>query len=761
MTWSSIEPVLDGLVDGCGDRRAYLAAYAQIAEELDAPTAAAAQQRYHNISASLVEYVDRRLDGVRARLLQTMDSQSLLRGYTEQWAQFRRWSRPVAGLFRRLDVDWTQVERRTRPELPSVPELLLQRWCRMVGGPLGCRLAAALRQALDWGDTDAVAALRVAYAELAPDSASLLSRQLSDAPDVYRDYYEQPCIERIVGRIQEQVRRHSAAPDAHIAAVRRLLAAEARAAAEYLDPASVDTLRREAMLQLIVHYLRDAENAHAPRLDGCGPINIDAAFVQLHARATGAARRSLDGIFTSCIRADTLDALPSPDSGSAALHACRVVEQLARVRRLYDAVIRHCFDDACELQSAFTRAFTRLLADPQAVRACAGESLERVLVRYLHMVLHDRGAQMVPGLAGCERQAVRSIKTAQLLVPLCRDKMAFYSQYALHLARRLLAGAWIPLEQAAVEILADKPAPMLPADEPAPAADLRSTPELDTAEAVRAAYIAEFGRMLSDVVVSQDLTQAFSRNIDIKVLALAAWPAPLISAAATAAHSALPAAQPLCDLCDAFAAQYESRNAYRRLQWQWAWARATVQLVFPASATRSAERGYTLVLNLGQLAILSLFTEDEDPELVLTRPQIAIRSGLPLNQANAELDTLIRARILLFSGEHIQLNAGFSERRRLIDIAHKTRAVRQRQEDAAYDAAVASSRVMYLQADIAAMLKRHQTLSFGELHRRIADRRQEFFAVRLPEFRLAVEKLIDRQIIERDADDVRRLSYML
>ncbi|KAJ2702356.1 ubiquitin ligase (cullin) of SCF [Coemansia sp. IMI 203386] len=288
-------------------------------------------------------------------------------------------------------------------------------------------------------------------------------------------------------------------------------------------------------------------------------------------------------------------------------------------------------------------------------------------------------------------------------------------------------------------------------------------------------------KIFTDIDTSHNMSWSFSQaaaanstvsvsDVNIKVLKMASWPAPILS---KSSEWMLP--PQLAHICGMFADAYNARHstrdqqhhgggggstAKRRLRWLWEYSKCSVQFFFPHSTGRVAKTGYTFVVNTFQLAILMLFTESGS--LGTNYGARSATTNIVSSIVHAELVIFAKARILVQLNDSYayQLDDRFNSKRQRIDISAIKKQCRAK-EEAKVTANTELDRRWYLMSDIAKFMKANRVMTYCELFEGVVSSRSKLFYFTSADIKAALEKVIDQGVVKRSEEDFNRLKYIL
>ncbi|KAJ1733690.1 ubiquitin ligase (cullin) of SCF [Coemansia sp. Benny D160-2] len=349
-----------------------------------------------------------------------------------------------------------------------------------------------------------------------------------------------------------------------------------------------------------------------------------------------------------------------------------------------------------------------------------------------------------------EAQALNEIQQLQVIISAFNNKFELFMYYEMLLARRLVSNQYISLEL-----------------------ERRALQDLKLSHILVGHADSSF-RMISDKIGSDAITQKFidclARNssgpqpakvdISVCVFGSSVWP-----------HAMQQTPEDSMRLPEIISSLYDSfENFYRReyhmkreISWNWRYSTATVKIYFPHTRSkRAAESGYTFVLNMYQLAILTLFIKprgfgtDNSASVdahYMTFDQIRQATQMKIARLGSEVSILVRTRILVDAGNQtLFLNHRFSPKRSFFNISTVRRIQKISEENLALRF-LDRERSLLIQAQAIRLLKHSGKLCFKELFDKVLNNLTGFFDVKSDDFKNAIESLLIKNFLKRDDDN--------
>ncbi|KAJ2458222.1 hypothetical protein GGF42_002207 [Coemansia sp. RSA 2424] len=720
-------------------------------------------------------YVNGHLAGVGRRLQQTERGAPLIAAYVSQWLHFAQASQAVSSSLGRTVGS-------------GMREVMVQAWYTAVFRRVEMGLATAAVALVDdarsggsAGDPQPLTTLHAALADLRPTLAPELQlpRGSGSSLRVYSSWYLEPYAWAAV-RYVDSCTRHLRAQGStreYIRLVSRLMEEEDRRAAAYLRLESVELLKCVLAQRFVaarlanIHAEASSILAAAANDEGGNDDDLRTVFCLLRrVPADSVAMQPLRKTFEAHVSQQILAALPkraerfdSNDSSSSAMSLAfsrDAVDWLLSELTRYRNIVKQCFDGDSGFSASLVAGLQRALNSDSLFGPNYPQlRAPLLLARYFGFLLQTDSALSLEltaaNPAGFENAVEACARDALQLCEYIKDKDKLMGHYLSLLARRLVTESSV-------------------------SADLERSVVAMLAPVVVFYNNVQIKAMLADMTTSEDLSALYkdvrspaSLDATFKVLTSAAWSQSLASEClpVLAVPTQISAA---CDrLANLYNARYSnplhggSNSSGRKLQWQWAYSKATIQMFFPNSVGRTAISGYTLVVNAYQLAILVLFTDSSClgyASQQLTPVEISYSIKLDLTVVGAELAVLERAGILVRvknGGNAVMINPSFNSRRMRIDISGIKRMRQQTADEIkTIDCVAEEHRRMQIQSVVVPLLKRHSVMHHKALFDAVTRHFERLFLVKNLAFKLAIDNLIDREFIRRKDDDNRVYEFL-
>ncbi|KAJ2879322.1 hypothetical protein H4R27_005379 [Coemansia aciculifera] len=536
--------------------------------------------------------------------------------------------------------------------------------------------------------------------------------------------------------------------------VTRLIDDEERRAVAYLRPESLESLRCVLAQRFVAGSLA-AIHAEAELMLATDDEDLRSVFCLLRrVPADRVAMQPLCDVFRAYVTQHTLAAMPSlaelnPNDASVSslAFARNAVDWLIAELNHLRAMTTRCFDDDPRFSNSLVAGLREAL-NSKDFMGSGHPQLEapRLLAGYFGLLLQTDSALALELAAahptGFENAVESRAREALQLCELVNGKDKLTYHYRSLLARRLVtdSSSSVDLERTIVAMLT-------------PLTGIDSTNRIND--------------MIEDMNLSHTLFADYrpsvssgSLDVSVKVLRENLWYGNLSSELSRT----MIVPRQVSAACEEFIEMYKSRynsapGKGRKLQWLWAYSKATIQLYFPHSVGRVAQTGYTIVVNTYQLAILALFTDASclgSAAQQLTPAEISLHIKLHPAAVKSELAVLARAGILVSnkSNDAVMMNSSFNSRRLRIDVSG---IKRMRQETVAettkIDSYVDSERYLQIQSAIMTEMKRRLSIHHTKLLNFVTTRFERVFPVERPVFKRVIGVLItDRYIRQKEGD---------
>ncbi|KAJ1724918.1 ubiquitin ligase (cullin) of SCF [Coemansia erecta] len=798
--WNNLQVQLDGvLLKGKtmtpGD---YINFYSGVSAQLSRPALRHRDRQARNAGSTALQMMDRGsrmyfwLTGYIIQSIQrlrqkmsAMEGTELLSYYVGQWKNFVFVSKLVKGIFQILDSQWIQMEIQYGSNYKPLSDTMVQLWYLQLFKPLSAHLTRSIINLIDMrrnGQTvedNFIKNLVNAYYELRPESMPEVVSIYREPLGVYLKSFEGPYIQAAIRYIEEKTRHLLGKRDVcgYIKTISSLIEIEEQQGNVLLLPESETELRNMLNYSFIESSVDRIYSALPTIFDSGNRGDLKMVYSLLN-RIQGLPRLApMRRAFEDYIFRHIIDRSPEPtatndktgvSADTEAPYTSDFIDRILATMEQLEQLLSECFDENESFVDGKNNAFRKVINSPELRTRCKSVPM-RLLAEYCNLTLRANNATARKAEASTtdpEMIITAEIRRILRLYKLSRSRDMFLNHYELHLARRLLNEQTVSLELERTIVTM-----------------------ISTTESME--ITTKLKDMLTDIDTSHDLSRSFSLKIAedrsvsvsdvyIKVLKEASWPSVIM---AERGEWNRPPTQ-LAVICDRFMKAYNERHsahdkghsgrdtAKRRLRWMWEYSKCSIQFFFPHSTGRVARTGYTFVLNTYQLAILMLFTEssglgsgyDSPTGPRFTLEQIRHSTGIDELYIKAELAIFYKARILIPVSANgrtlVQLNDKYNSKRLRVDISAIKR-VRRAEEEEKVAKKTAEDRRWYLMIDISRNMKARKTMEFNELFLEVARGRAGMFEVTRDEFKDALEKVINRDIVKRGEDNDRKTLYYM
>ncbi|KAJ2111114.1 hypothetical protein IW146_005591 [Coemansia sp. RSA 922] len=752
--WSDLRQRLDGVL--VEQQTMSISDYVQISTVVNTYLKAAeVETAVEEVRQWVTAYVNRQLAVIARRLQKLERGPSLIDAYVAQWQYFAQASQALSGSLGQA-VGF------------GMREAMAQAWYTTVFRRVAADMAAAMVALVDDArkdggvdDPQLLSKLSYVLAELRPAYAPELPG--GEPLGAYFVWYLEPYVWAAVRHVESRT-GHLRTPGStreYIRLVTRLIDDEERRAEAYLRPESVESLRCVLAQRFVAGSLA-AIHAEAALMLAADSEDLRSAFCLLRrVPADRKAMQPLRDAFRAHVAQHTLAAMPSlaelnPNEASVSslAFARNAVDWLIKELNRLRAMTARCFDDDRGFNRSLVAGLREALNSKEFLSKDHPQlKAPRLLAGYFGLLLQTDSALALELAAahptGFENAVESRARDALQLCELVDSKDKLMYHYRSLLARRLVtdSSSNVDLERTVVAMLT-------------PLTGIDNTNRIND--------------MLTDMNVSHTLFADYrpsmssgSLNVSVKVLKQILWCGNLSSELSRA----LILPRQVSAACDEFVGVYNSRYSSasrngRKLQWLWAYSKATIQLYFPHSVGRVAQTGYTLVVNAYQLAILALFTDSSclgSAAQQLTPTEISLHIKLRLDAVKSELAVLARAGILVSnkSNDAVMMNSSFNSRRLRIDISGIKR-MRQETEDETkkIDSYVDSERYLQIQSAVMKEMKRCLSIHHTRLLNLVTTRYESKFLVERPVFKRVIGVLLDDKYIRQKEGDFNIYEYI-
>ncbi|GAA5930493.1 cullin family protein [Sporobolomyces koalae] len=267
-------------------------------------------------------------------------------------------------------------------------------------------------------------------------------------------------------------------------------------------------------------------------------------------------------------------------------------------------------------------------------------------------------------------------------------------------------------------------------------------------------YTSKLQRMFQDISINKDTNAQFKEKMaqthdeadltvdfNILVLAQGVWPL-------TAPSTGLNMPSELVPTKQRFENYYMNKHSGRKLTWIWQHSRNELRTLYTGTK-------YFLVTSTFQACILLQFNTSDS----LTYAEIETGTGMAPETLKPVLGLLTKARVLELKGTNYELNLGFKSKKIKVNLNAPIKAD-QKQESATVLKHVDEDRKLMIQAAIVRIMKSRKTLKHQQLIAETIDQLKTRFQPRVPDVKKAIDVLLDKEYLERDADARDTYNYL-
>ncbi|KAJ2846880.1 ubiquitin ligase (cullin) of SCF [Coemansia brasiliensis] len=698
----------------------------------------------------LASYIERVLSDIYNESA-AIRGENLLNYYIEQWAHFQRSCSLLSSLFTSVDKQWIEYKHDRNFNYECIADRMVQLWYDCFFKRIASRLVSSAIAMVDSErSSTAINGLRVtklykSFMELKPLNMPDIKVNYHEDFGVYIHYYEMPYIAAAIHYIDEKTYslRASNQMYKYIGMVHELFLKEEERAKQYLCSESLIALQVCLNNEFLIKCIKPTNELAVQIADTqCDVDKLQPSYSLLQQFEKHDVLEHLQNEFISRALRDIFQSCPySPENSSVSMSgfSLNAITYLSDKYELGKAAIGMLFKENPTFEKAFDSMFKQLI-NSEDIRCRFKVDPARLAAEFCNLVLKSRSTT--------EGNFTHLLKKAMNVFQASSSKTTFFSFYSLHLSRRLLNSTSISMdfEKTAISMIYET------------ALSLDNGGDLSIG-GLAAVYFGKYRQMVSEISTrNEQLHDKFNESIgyeaSVRVLSKEVWD---FIKPDYDQNVVLPVQ--LSKACDQLAKYYSEQYSNRIIRWQWLYTTATVQVYFPNSKSRYAAAGYTFVLNAFQVAILSLFIDSLVASAVgYTLEQICNETNLSVERISMELDTMIRAKILICTATGIHLNQAFSSKHQRVDISH-TKADVKRHEEKWLEYEVAKVHVEYIMADVVYLMKSLKIISHKELFAHVASRRGGYFMVTMHLFKVAIDKLIHKEYICRSSDDYSIYEY--
>ncbi|KAJ2887927.1 hypothetical protein FB639_000990 [Coemansia asiatica] len=443
-----------------------------------------------------------------------------------------------------------------------------------------------------------------------------------------------------------------------------------------------------------------------------------------------------------------------PDASSVAgktIIALRWVQEILSLYDIFDEILKEAFADNQKIRYDIKDAFVRIInANSRAPEL-------------LSLFIDDN---MKNGLRRkTEHEVDHTLERTALMFRFLKDKDAFEHYYKLHLAKRLLFGRSISddAEQSLVSKLKVE---------------------------CGSQFTLKLEGMFKDMQLSGDINRELRESgmfsslgfdMNVSVLTPTFWPTMGPSVASSEGsgnsqskdHAAsggiiIPSTANVSKGIEAFSAYYLKYHSGRRLAWQYAMGNADLKVHF-------GSRTHEFNVSTYQMLILLLFTEEDDDDTSsrgLTTAQIQEKTHIPKESLARHLQSLACGKYKVLTKQPMsreinpedvfRFNKGFRapQYRIRLPVASARSSVETEKEKEASQAAIGRERQYLIEAAVVRIMKTRRQMLHEQLVGEAVDQLSSRFMASPKMIKNGIEKLIDREYLQRSPDDPRLYIYL-
>ncbi|KAJ1960780.1 ubiquitin ligase (cullin) of SCF [Dipsacomyces acuminosporus] len=691
----------------------------------------------------------------------------LLAFYTTEWNKYVDSAKVIHNIFSYLNRHWVKREQEEGGTVADVNTMMLQKWRDSffmdVRSSLLGSVFSLLRRIRDGevADINRVKSVVDSFVSLGLDDLGTTGKKM----EVYITHFQNPFIKETTQYYEAESARllqEGTIRDYMVKISNRLQEEDDRALL-YLHPDSLPPLK-DALNKALIGNRADKFIAEfQPMLDAHDKENLHRVFKLLSRLDDATGLRPLQTTFTEHVKKAGLAGIKQisgdEEAASGVANEARLfVSAVLNVYDLYSNILHESFEDNPGFSKALDNAFRDFVNDNELCPS--GESKAPMLLAYYSdSLLKKGGATARKAGTSSSARAEGADDEGELETLLSRvicvfryikDSDVFQKFYSRFLARRLV-------NEQSVSIDAEE-------------SMISKLKEISGVE-----FTSKLTRMFTDMTISNDLSEAFMENIggssklpynfNMKVLHTVSWPLSAPDTTLTLPHQ-------LATVCDDYNRFYQVKHSGRKLNWLWQHSKAEIKMFFPKTTGPAAKTGYMFQVTTYQLAILLLFSAESGPGTgydssdgpTLTWDQIAQATGLDNDSIMSEMDVLCKARVLISSSGNpttsssFRLNSGFKSKKLRINLA-TTKKPEQKREATETMKSVDMDRMYSIQAAIVRIMKARKTLNHRQLIQEVISQ-IKLFQAQVGDIKKAIDALIEREYLERDASSRDVYSYL-
>ncbi|KAI1116078.1 ubiquitin ligase subunit CulD [Nemania sp. NC0429] len=433
-----------------------------------------------------------------------------------------------------------------------------------------------------------------------------------------------------------------------------------------------------------------------------------------------------------------------------------VVVRLLEFRNALDIMVRDAFNRDDDFTHGLRQAFDNFINDKKimASRSTGTSRVGEMIAKYIDMLLRGGLKTLPPSLLSDVQDRVDAEKSGQAstgdedaeldrqldkaleLFRFIEGKSVFEAFYKQDLARRLLMGR---------SASADAERSML--------AKLKSECGAD--------FTRNLEQMFKDQQMARDEMNSYKAwregnghaqsklDLNVNILSAAAWP--------TYPDTQLILPDEVASQIEQFDAYYVNKHTGRRLAWKHSLAHCVVKASFGKGPKE-------LLVSAYQAVVLTLFNHTDDR---ISYQEIAERSGLSGQDLDRTLQSLACGKVRVITkspkGKDVNptdtfvVNKGFSDPKVRIKI-NQIQLKETKEENKETHERVARDRQFETQAAIVRIMKSRKTMTHSNLVAEVINQTKKRGAVDTSEIKKNIEKLIEKDYLERDGSSYTYLA---
>ncbi|KAM0789674.1 hypothetical protein ACM66B_006536 [Microbotryomycetes sp. NB124-2] len=265
-------------------------------------------------------------------------------------------------------------------------------------------------------------------------------------------------------------------------------------------------------------------------------------------------------------------------------------------------------------------------------------------------------------------------------------------------------------------------------------------------------YTNKLQRMFSDMNVNKDLNAEFKDKManaeltvdaEFQVLNTASWPLSTPS-------SELKVPAELLKTYERFNGYYTTKHSGRKLTWLWQHCKNELRSLY-------TPQKYFMLTSMYQAAILLQYNHGGD---AISFEDLALGTGINADMLKQVLALLTKQRVLDLKDDLYELNLGFKSKRIRINLNAPLSKSEAKAESADVMKHVDEDRKMLIQAIIVRIMKSRKELRHQQLVNETVSQLQSRFQPRVADIKKAIDTLLEKEYLERDADQRELYKYL-